>query len=401
MKFSENTKEFKKNLIKLRGELNITLKNGKLEENFEDKLLDLEKRENLILEELLPYYRLYASDVYETKIYYKQVEIEGSYRSETYLRTYLKIKEDEFLFADSNQKLYFARILDKVNPKIELSSPIKDFYKLIIYMYKIDEERILAFTVNGDIYTFSYKDVEDVFENINYVKIFKLKSNFIGFESIINLKDNKFLCQVEKNELLILEFNEEYSDFKVKGAHKISIKEDEITSLVKISSYDFAMGTRKGYFIEVKYLNEKIEIIEKIKTFDASINKIEILENGNSEKNYLAILGNNGNLALYNFVKKKIIKIEKEKFKGNLFNIISKNGTGIILTEDGFVYFIEENFCQWKLNKKLSLSEKFFINLIPLDKENFLTEDIYGNFYILNIDRLDSVEKLHTINLCE
>ncbi|MDU5100124.1 MAG: hypothetical protein E6249_06595 [Peptoniphilus grossensis] len=401
MKFSENTKEFKKNLIKLRDELNITLKNGKLEENFEDKLLDLEKRENLILKELLPYYRLYAPDLYETKINFNQVEIEGSYKSETYLKTYLKIKEDVFLFADSNRKLYFARILDKVNPKIELSSPIKDFYKLIIYMHKIDEERILAFTINGDIFIFSYKDVEDVFENVNYVKIVKLKSNFIGFESIINLKDNIFFCQVGKNELLILEFNEEYSNFKVKGAHKISIKEDEITSLVKISSYDFAMGTRKGYFIEAKYLNEKIEIIRKVKIYDASINKIEILENGKSEKNHLAILGKKGNLALYNFVKKKIIKIEKEKFKGNLFNIISKNGTGIILTEDGFVYLLEENFCQWKLNEKVGLSERFFINLIPLDKENFLTEDIYGNFYKLNIDRLDSVEKLHNIDLCE
>lgn len=81
MKFSENTKEFKKNLIKLRDELNITLKNGKLEENFEDKLLDLEKRENLILKELLPYYRLYAPDLYETKINFNQVEIEGSYKS--------------------------------------------------------------------------------------------------------------------------------------------------------------------------------------------------------------------------------------------------------------------------------------------------------------------------------
>lgn len=401
MKFSENTKEFKKNLIKLRDELNITLKNGKLEENFEDKLLDLEKRENLILKELLPYYRLYAPDLYETKINFNQIEIEGSYKSETYLKTYLKIKEDVFLFADSNQKLYFARILDKVNPKIELSSPIKDFYNLIIYMYKIDENKSLLFTVNGGIFILSCKNFEDTFENIKTVKIIKLELNFKGFENIINLKDNIFLCQVGKNELLILEFNEEYSNFKVKGAHKISIKEDEITSLVKISSYDFAMGTRKGYFIEAKYLNEKIEIIRKIKIYDASINKIEILENEKSEKNYLAILEKKGNLALYNFVKKKIIKIEKEKFKGNLFNIISKNGTGIILTEDGFVYLLEENFCQWKLNEKVGLSERFFINLIPLDKENFLTEDIYGNFYKLNIDRLDSVEKLHNIDLCE
>lgn len=401
MKFSENTKEFKKNLIKLRDELNITLKNGKLEENFEDKLLDLEKRENLILKEILPYYRLYAPDLYETKINFNQVEIEGSYKSETYLKAYLKIKENVFLFADSKQRLYFAKILDKISPKIELSSPIKDFYKLIIYMHKIDEERILAFTVNGDIFTFSYKDVEDVFENVNYVKIVKLKSNFIGFESIINLKDNKFLCQVGKNELLILKFNESYSQFKVKCEHKISIKEDEITSLLKMSGREVIMSTRRGYILQAKYTDDEKEIIEKIKIFDSPINRLEFLENENSEIKHLAILGDNGNFALYNFENKKVIEIEKEKLKGNLFNIISKNGAALILTEDGFVYFLEENFDKWKLNKKVTLSEKFFINIIPLDKENFLTDDVYGNFEILKIDRLDSVEKLHNIELCE
>lgn len=401
MKFSTNTKEFKENLIKLRDELKDTLKDGEIEENFQDKLLDLEKRENLILKEILPYYRLYAPDLYETKINLNPINIEGSYKAETYLKTYLKIKEDVFLFADSKQRLYFAKILDKISPKIELSSPIKDFYNLIIYMYKTDESKSLLFTVNGDIFILSCKDFEDTFENIKTVKIFKLEPNFKGFENIINLKDNKFLCQVGKNELLILEFNESYSDFKVKCEHKISIKEDEITSLLKMSRREVIMSTRRGYILQAKCTDDEIEIIEKIKIFDSPINRLEFLENENSEKRHLAILGDNGNYALYNFENKKVIEIEKEKLKGNLFNIISKNGAALILTEDGIVYLLEENFDKWKLNKKVTLSEKFFINIIPLDKENFLTDDVYGNFEILKIDRLDSVEKLHNIDLCE
>ena len=401
MKFSTNTKEFKENLIKLRDELKDTLKDGEIEENFQDKLLDLEKRENLILKEILPYYRLYAPDLYETKINLNPINIEGSYKSETYLKTYLKIKEDVFLFADSKQRLYFAKILDKISPKIELSSPIKDFYNLIIYMYKTDESKSLLFTVNGDIFILYCKDFEDTFENIKTVKIFKLEPNFKGFENIINLKDNKFLCQVGKNKLLILEFNESYSKFKVKCEHKISIKEDEITSLLKMSGREVSMATRSGFFLQAKYTDDEIEIIEKIKIFDSPINRLEFLENENSEKKHLAILGDNGNFALYNFENKKVIEIEKEKLKGNLFNIISKNGAALILTEDGIVYLLEENFDKWKLNKKVTLSEKFFINIIPLDKENFLTDDVYGNFEILKIDRLDSVVKLHNIDLCE
>ena len=399
MKFSTNTKEFKEKVIKLREELNKTLKNGVIEEDFEDELLDLEKRENLILKNLLPYYRLYAHDLYETKINLNPIKIEGGYKSESYLQSYLNLKNDILLFADSNQKVYFARLLKEKEPRMEVSSPIKDFYNLITYLYQIDEEKFLVFTLSGSIFVFSCKNLDDLFENIKSLKISNFNSKIKGFENIINLDNGKFLCQIGQNEFLILEFNDSYSDFKVICEHKISIKEDEITSLLKISNSKIALATRSGYFLQAKCTDDEIEIIEKIKIFDSPINRLEFLENENSEIKHLAILGDNGNFALYNFENKKVIEIEKEKLKGNLFNIISKNGAALILTEDGFVYFLEENFDKWKLNKKVTLSEKFFINIIPLDKENFLTEDIYGNFYILNIDRLDSVEKLHSINL--
>ena len=152
MKFSTSTKEFKENLIKLRNELKDTLKDGEIEENFQDKLLDLEKIEKLILKEILPYYRLYAPDLYETKINLNSINIEGSYKSESYLQSYLNLKNDIFLFADSNQKVYFARLLNVKEPRMEVSSPIKDFYNLITYLYQIDEEKFLVFTLSGSIF---------------------------------------------------------------------------------------------------------------------------------------------------------------------------------------------------------------------------------------------------------
>ena len=399
MKFSTSTKEFKENLIKLRNELKDTLKDGEIEENFQDKLLDLEKIEKLILKEILPYYRLYAPDLYETKINLNSINIEGSYKSESYLQSYLNLKNDIFLFADSNQKVYFARLLNVKEPRMEVSSPIKDFYNLITYLYQIDEEKFLVFTLSGSIFVFSCKNLDDLFENIKSLKISNFNSKINGFENIINLDNGKFLCQIGQNKLLILEFNDSYSYFKVKCEQKISIKEDEITSLLKISNSKITLATRSGYFLQAKYIDDKIEVFDKFKIFDASINKLEFLENENSDKKCISMLGSKGNFAFYYLENKNIIKFKNDEFKGNLFNINSKRGIALILSEDGILYLLEENFDKWKLNKKVTLSEKFFINIIPLDKKNFLTEDIYGNFYILNIDRLDSVEKLHSINL--
>ena len=40
MKFSVNTDKYEENLIKLRKDLNQTLKEGQLDENFEEKLIE-------------------------------------------------------------------------------------------------------------------------------------------------------------------------------------------------------------------------------------------------------------------------------------------------------------------------------------------------------------------------
>lgn len=399
MKFSININEFKENLIKLRKDLNESLEKGNLEEAFEDKLLAIEENENIILKELLSYYRLYAPDLYETKINNSPIEIEGTFKSESYLKSYLKIKEDIFFFCDSNQKSFFGRIMDDDKSKLELSSPIKNFNKMIIHCYQINKDEFLVFTVNGEIFIFSCKNIEDFFENINLLKINKVEIKFKGFESIINLDDKKFLCQLGRNDLSILEFNDDYSKAKVINQFKLSSVKEEITSLIKISNSRLAIATSDGSILEAKYFDEEIIIEKKTNIFEDRIEKLALLEDENFDKNICAILGESGNFTLYDLEKKDVISLGKEKIKGNLFNISTKNGTALILTEDGFVYLLEENMGVWKLNPKVFLSELFLINLMPIGSSKFLAVDFNGNFSTLNIDRLDSLDKLHSINL--
>lgn len=399
MKFSINTNKYKENLIELREDLNYTLQKGYIDEEFKEKLSKLEKDENKILNELLPYYRLYAPELYETNINEIPVKIEGSYKLNTYLKSYLCIENNLFILSGVDQKTYFMRILEEDKQKIELSQPIKNFNKLIVYIYSLSKEKILLFTVTGDIFVLISRDFSDVFENINNLKIIELKANFKGFENIINIGENKFLCQTGRNEFLVLEFNIEDLSYKIKADIALKDTSQEINSLVKISNSYFALGSHSGDLILARYKNNKIRVDKKIKMLNKPIRYLTILENENNEKNICAILGDNKSFSLYDLERKKIVSLKKQDFTGNLFDIKSKKGSAFILSDDFHTYLLEENMGIWSFTSKVTISDRLFTNIISIDSSNYLTIDIYGNFYVLKLDRLDSIEKLRNINL--
>lgn len=399
MKFSINKNKYNENLTDLREDLNYTLQEGYIDEEFKGKLSKLEKDENKILKELLPYYRLYAPEVYETKINEIPVKIEGSYKLNTYLNNYLCIEKNIFILASVDQKVYFMRTLEEEKQKIELSQPIKNFNKLIVYIYSLSKEKILLFTVTGDIFVLISRDFSDVFENINNLKIIELKANFKGFENIINIGENKFLCQTGRNEFLVLEFNIEDLSYKIKTNIVLKGTALEINSLVKISNSYFALGSHSGDLILASYKDDKINVDRKIKILNEPIKYLTILENDNFEKNICAALGDNNSFLLYDLERNKIVNLKKQDFTGNLFDIKSKKGSAFILSDDFHIYLLEENMGIWSFNSKLTLSDRFIANIISIDSSNYLIIDIYGNFYILKLDRLDSIEKLRNINL--
>lgn len=399
MKFSVNIKKFNDNLIELRKDLNKTLKKGYLNDNFKEKLLDLEEDEKLILNKLLIYYRVYAPDIYETKINVNPIKLNGTYKMDTYLKTYARISEDTFIISDYNQNIMFLRITKKDKLELEISPAVKNFNKFLIYMFPLSEKEILAFTASGDIFIFLYSDINDIFEDINNLKIAKIETAFKGFENVINLKDNSFLCQVGKSEIFLLEIKKDNFSLEIKSHINLIEESNEVNSLEKISELEFVAGTSSGELIISKIKDNKINIGAKVKVLNKPINKVSLLENENLDKSICIALGNEGSFALYNLEQRKSVNLENKDFKGNLFDIESEKGTCVVLSEDGYVYLLEENMENWSVNKKVTLSEKFFVNVLAIKNSNYLTVDIYGNFYVVDVDRLDSIEKLRNLNL--
>ena len=103
------------------------------------------------------------------------------------------------------------------------------------------------------------------------------------------------------------------------------------------------------YFI--KYENRQLTITDKVNFLNDEIRQIRCLEHENGNENSFIVTGNKGHLKIFSLYENVItIKIELNDLIGNLFSVQSKKGTAIVLSEDGIIYLLEENFGNWYLN---------------------------------------------------
>lgn len=401
MKFSVNTDKYEENLIKLRKDLNQTLKEGQLDENFEEKLIESEEVESRMLKELLPYYRLYAPYLYQTKFEESSIRTIGGYKLNTYLKSYLCIEQNTYIVASADQKVYLMRILEEGKKNIELSKPLNKINKLITYMASLKKGNIIVFSVTGDIYVLRSNNFSDVFENLNNLEIIKLENDLVGFENIHSIDENKFLCQINRSEFVVLEIDANKLSLEVKKYIDLSRYAYEINSMAKISNDKFAIGSTKGDLIIANYENDLLLVDQKVNLLNEPIRYIGMLENENKEKNICACLGASGILSLYDYKSSSNFSLENQGSLSGVYNLASIGGSAILLRDDFTCYLLEENMGKWILSKELSPTNNVYVNIICLSPSSYLLIDIDGNFYNLEVDRLDCIEKLRNINFDE
>ena len=85
--------------------------------------------------------------------------------------------------------------------------------------------------------------------------------------------------------------------------------------------------------------------------------------------------------------------------KGNLFDVQSIKGTAVIVSEDGILYLLEENFGGWKLNEEATMKDIFFTDVFKLGISKYLVMDIEGKLNMLYIDRINTPKDLWNMPL--
>ncbi|MBU5436475.1 hypothetical protein KQI42_00565 [Tissierella sp. MSJ-40] len=408
MNLSVDGKYFKSQVKKLREKLNECLTNGILDDGFEEQLDKLSQIEEKLLAELIPYYRVYVNNIKKTSMEINSIKQLGAFSFDSFLQTTLRINKNLFVISSTDSKVQFFYIdipdnfSDYNQLELEWSPPIKEIKETISFIYKLNDKEILLLGVRGGCYLLS-SDNFNKLPNVNeQIKIKNIKKNydFNGFGSCITINDNLFVVEKDENTLTLFEIIKENDEYRLVFHKDIYCTIPNWTVLEKINDDYFVVGTKMGELYFIKYENRQFTITEKFDFLNNEIRQIRCLEDEDGSENSLIVIGNKGQLKIISLYEDiKTTKIELNELKGNLFDLQSKKGTAIVLSEDGIIYLLEENFGDWYLNEETVIKDVFFTNILKLDISKYLIMDIDGKLNLLDIDRIDTPKDLWDLPL--
>lgn len=403
MNLSIDVKYFKNQVIDLRKKLNECLTYGILDDSFQERLEKLLQIEQELLTELIPYYRVYSNNIKKTSMKVNPIKQFGSFDFDSFLQRALRINDNFFIISGIDGKVQFFYIDSAYNSyshnqtHVEWSPPIKNIKERISFIYKLNDKEIMLLGVKGGYYLLSNNNFDEMTDINGQIKVKKIETehNFNGFGRCLAINDGVFVVENGDEKLNLLETVKEKDEWSLIFYKDIYCTISNWTALEKISDDYFAAGTKAGELYFIKYENSKLNITEKIKCLNDEIRQIRCLENENGSMSSLIVIGNNGHLKIFSLCKdSKTVKIELNDLKGNLFDVQSKNGTAVVLSEDGIIYFLEENFGNWYLNDEAVIKNVFFTNILKFDISKYLLMDVEGKLNMLYIDRIDTPKDL-------
>ncbi|HBD00399.1 hypothetical protein [Clostridium sp.] len=405
---SVDGKDFKSKVKDLREKLNDCQRNGILDDGFKGQLDKLSQIEEELLNELIPYYRVYANDIKKTSMQINPIKQLGTFSFDSFLQTELRINKNLFITSSIDRKVQFFYIdvvddfSDHNQIEGEWSHPIKEIKETISFMYKLNDKEILLLGVRGGCYLIS-SDNFDKLPNVNgEIKVKRVQTNhdFNGFGRCLAIRDGLFVVENGDEKLNLFEIIKGNDEYCLLFHKDIYCTIPNWTVLEKINDDYFVVGTKTGELYFIKYENKQFTITEKINFLNDEIRQIRWLEDENGNKDSLIVAGNKGHLKIFPLYEdSKNIKIELNDLKGNLFDVQSKSGTAIVLSEDGIIYLLEENFGNWYLNEDVTIKDIFFTNVLKLDVSKYLLMDIEGKLNLLHIDRIDTPKDLWNLPL--
>ncbi|AJD26572.1 hypothetical protein G8E05_07820 [Clostridium botulinum] len=405
---SVDGKDFKRQVKDLRKKLNECQGDGILDDDFKEKLNKLLKIEEELLTDLIPYYRVYANNIKKTSIQINTIKQLGAFSFDSFLQTTLRINKNLFITSSIDRKIqfFYIDIVDEFSDHNQIegewSPPIKGIKETISFIYKLNDKEILLLGVREGCYLIS-SDNFDKLPNVNEeikVKRIQINYDFNGFGRCLAISGGLFVVENGDEKLNLFEIIKENDEYGLVFHKDIYFTIPDWTVLEKINDDYFVVGTKMGKLYFIKYENKQFTITEKINFLDDEIRQIRCLEDENGSKKSLIVIGNKGQIKIFSLYEdSKNVNIELNDLKGNLFDVQSKKGTAVVLSEDGIIYLLEENFGNWYLNEDATIKDIFFTNVLELDVSKYLLMDIEGKLNLLSIDRIDTPKDLWNLPL--
>ncbi|WP_313184547.1 hypothetical protein [Lacrimispora sp.] len=407
LNLSVDEEEFKKQVKDLRQKLNKIRETGILEDDFENCLEVLSAREEKLLTEMIPHYRAYAGNSKDA-IKTESVTRLGACGFDGFFQSVLRLSEDLFVAGSTDCALQFFQISKRTEPsgkeriQEEWSPPVKDIKEKISAFHRLNKNEILLLGSKGGCYLLSCSNFKQIPNGSGemHIKKIETETGMSWYGQCLSISNNLIAAEKEQEELVLLEIVKEKEEYRLIRHKDATLPISNINGMEKTGADDFAVGTKSGeiYFIKRNYHN--LSIVNKIKIPDCEIRKIHCLENEKGQKDTLLSIGNNGKLYIISLDGADINILDEGNFlKGNLFDAESSKGTAVILSEDGILYLLEENFGKWHINKDSSMEGVFFTDVMKLYPSKYLLMGVEGGLCTLNINRIDTPQALWDLPL--
>jgi hypothetical protein len=407
LNLSVDEEEFKKQVKDLRQKLNKIRETGILEDDFEQCLEVLSAREEKLLTEMIPHYRANAGNSKDA-IKTESVTRLGACGFDGFFQSVLRLSEDMFVAGSTDCALQFFQISKRTEPsgkeriQEEWSPPVKDIKEKISTFHRLNKNEILLLGSKGGCYLLSCSNFKQIPNGSGemHIKKIETETGMSWFGQCLSISNNLIAAEKEQEELVLLELVKEKEEYRLIRHKDASLPISNINGMEKTGADDFAVGTKTGeiYFIKRNYNN--LSIVNKIKIPDCEIRKIHCLENEKGQKDTLLSIGNNGKLHIISLDGVDINILDEGNFlKGNLFDAESSKGTAVILSEDGILYLLEENFGKWHINKDSIMEGVFFTDVLKLYPSKYLLMGVEGGLCTLNINRIDTPQALWDLPL--
>lgn len=404
LNLSVNGEDYKTRIKTLRKKLNECKETGILDDDLEKELERLSQIEEELLKDLLPYYRLYGSKSKKASMKIMPIEELGSCSFNGFPQKILRVNENLFIVNSLKGKINFFYInfpVDSSKGKIQVewSKDIKGIKERISIIYQLNYRNILLLGIGGGAYILSSDDFNKLPNVDEEIMIEEINHNcdFKGIRSVLEVRNNVLVVVDEKDKLNIVEVTEKDNKYSLIHHRDVSCTILDWATMEKIEDDFFVVGTKHGIIYFIKYENEEFNFIGEVDVFRDRIRKITLLEYENTDKRSIMVVGNKGRCKIITLFEDE--KIQEDNLKGNLFDIESKDGTAVVLSEDGVIYLFEENFDIWYLNRDATIENVFFTTVFKITSSNYLLMDIGGKLNILDIDRLRTPEDLWNMPL--
>lgn len=375
-KLDDTSKEFVERLSQVKGQV----RNEQDYETAIASLKDLKQQEEIVLKDMLPYFQSLPRVRKKTLLDTKFIHYYGELDSLDMVKKIIRTDKDHYWIYYLSGRLQVYRLNKSDLVELVIPGDIERYAGI----EQLGEYAIIAYLSDGTnvIYEIKKSNTLDVIEE-EYIVMFESDSPKIPFSILVKLCEEAYLCEDDTPFV--------YHPQTSEKEYLSAFDQEHWTSTY--FSKDKLYVSRDDGSIGIYRYSNKLEYLKELTTPSECIRSLVYLD----EKHIVAIDYDKG------FYK---INLEDDSITefcfeyGAILSVKSNGMNALIVSEHGKLLLFEKILGEWSINHFCSI-DLDTMYVAAIDSNSFLIQDVEDNWIVCEINKLNDVQELFSLDLYE